>query len=118
MEIFSKFYKKRNRVPAIKKRTRPLHGRVLLTYFKDRVSLSLLCNELEVEFKTDIIGYPLKSTTDGIIEALIHQIIGRDISISALVEALNMEMQHNEFPRTSKEEWETFKLFEAKENYR
>lgn len=119
MSIFSSDNTRRNRLknPSTGNNTRPIHGMVLLKYFKDKPSLASLCDLLRVEYKTDHTGYPLKSTFDGIIEALIHNIISRDIGIHTLLCRLQAEMKHSKFPLTTNDEWITFKLFEGDETY-
>lgn len=115
--IFSKHWRG-EKPPKIDKTRRPIDGKVLLTLFKDRYTLAHFCNALEVEFNTDIAGYPLKSTTDAIIEALIHQLIGSQTGNKNLLAQLESEMEHNLYCITTKEQWEQFKLLEPEERWR
>lgn len=115
--IFDGGFTRRNANPLPRKQARPTAGKVLLRLFKDKTTLARLCAVLEVPYKTDRVGFPLKETFDGVIEALIHQIEARDYAVNILLARLKLEMGHSKFPLTSKDEWEMFKLFESDETY-
>lgn len=105
----------RRRTRTEKKYTRPVSGKSLLKLYKDRPTWASLCDALRVEYKIGRDGYPMEVTIQGIIEALIHQLVARDVSIGQLIIRLEEEMRQIQYPLTSREELEEFKSFKGED---